>query len=136
MALLAVLFAVSGATHLVRPELFKPLMPAWVPAHDEVILGSGLAELACTAGLLVPATRRSAGLASAALLVAVFPGNLKMALDSTRTGSTRSRMVSLGRLPLQLPLIRVALRAGLGRPRRPVAVVANRFPSCRMPWVA
>lgn len=116
VALLAVLFAVSGVTHLVKPELFKPLMPSWVPAHDEVILGSGLAELACAAGLMVPATRRPAGLASAALLAAVFPGNLKMALDSTRTGSTRSTVVSLARLPLQWPMIRTALRAGLADP--------------------
>lgn len=118
VALLAVLFVVSGVTHLVRPELFKPLMPSWVPAHDEVILGSGLAELACAAGLMVPATRRPAGLASAALLAAVFPGNLKMALDATRTGSVRATVVSLARLPLQWPMIRTALGAGRTDPSR------------------
>ena len=40
------MFAVSGTIHLVRPQTYEPLMPSWVPAHREVILGSGVAELA------------------------------------------------------------------------------------------
>jgi uncharacterized membrane protein len=111
VALLAGIFTVSGVVHLVRPELYEPLMPSWVPAHREVIYGSGVAELICAAGLLHPRTRRAAGYASAALLVAVFPGNLKMADDSRRTRSTRFKVLAFGRLPLQLPMIRAALRA-------------------------
>ncbi|WP_121252373.1 DoxX family protein [Nocardioides ferulae] len=108
---LAALFTTSGTIHLVRPQVFEPLMPAWVPAHREVILGSGVAELACAAGLAAPRTRRAAGWASAALLLAVYPGNVKMAADASRTRSTRFKAIAYGRLPLQLPMIRVALRA-------------------------
>jgi uncharacterized membrane protein len=114
VALLAGLFTVSGVAHLVKPEIFRPLMPSWVPAHDEVILGSGVAELACAAGLMVPVTRRPAGLVSAGLLLAVFPGNVTMAVRSTRTRSTRFKVLAFGRLPLQWPLIRSALRAARG----------------------
>jgi uncharacterized membrane protein len=109
--LLAGIFAVSGTVHLVKPEVYEPLMPSFVPRHREVILGSGVAELACAAGLLHPRTRRAAGWASAALLVAVFPGNLKMADDARRSRNTRFRAIAYGRLPLQLPMIRTALRA-------------------------
>ena len=110
------IFAVSGVVHLVRPQVYEPLMPAWVPRHREVILGSGVAELACAAGLALPATRRTAGWASAALLVGVFPGNVKMALDAQRSRreSSRAKVVRTGtllRLPLQWPMIRIALRA-------------------------
>jgi uncharacterized membrane protein len=105
-------FTVSGIVHLVRPRTFEPLMPRWLPAHREVIYASGVLELACAAGLLVPATRRAAGLTSAAVLVGVFPGNLKMAVDASRTRSRRFKAIAYGRLPLQLPLIRGALRAG------------------------
>jgi uncharacterized membrane protein len=108
---LAGLFAVSGVVHLVKPEFYEPLMPAWVPAHREVIWGSGVAELACAAGLLHPRTRSLSGWASAALLVAVYPGNVKMAVDSTHTRNTRFKAISFARLPLQLPMIRAALRA-------------------------
>jgi uncharacterized membrane protein len=110
------IFAGSGVVHLVRPQVYEPLMPAWVPRHREVILGSGVAELACAAGLALPATRRTAGWASAALLVGVFPGNVKMALDAQRSRreSSRAKVVRTGtllRLPLQWPMIRIALRA-------------------------
>jgi uncharacterized membrane protein len=105
-------FLTSGMIHLVRPQTFEPLMPSWVPAHREVILGSGVAELACAAGLAVPRTRRLAGLAGAALLLGVFPGNVKMAQDAVRSTNTGLKVAAFARLPLQLPMIRAAWRAG------------------------
>ena len=104
-------FLASGTVHLVRPQTFEPLMPAAVPAHREVIYASGVAELVCAVGLLHPRTRRLAGLASAAVLVGVFPGNLKMAVDAMKTNNTGFKAAALARLPLQLPLIRASLRA-------------------------
>jgi uncharacterized membrane protein len=111
---LAGLFAVSGVVHLVMPAFYEPLMPSWVPAHREVILGSGVAELACAAGLVHPRSRRAAGWASVALLVGVYPGNLKMAADALQSRSVRFKAVALARLPLQLPLVRSALKAARG----------------------
>jgi len=108
--LLAAIFTTSGVIHLVKPAVYEPLMPRFVPRHREVILGSGVAELACAAGLVHPRTRRTAGWASAVLLVGVFPGNLKMADDARRSGNRRFRAIAYGRLPLQLPMIRIALR--------------------------
>ncbi|MBO9520234.1 MAG: hypothetical protein J7518_01750 [Nocardioidaceae bacterium] len=105
-------FLVSGTVHLVKPEVYEPLMPSWVPAHREVIVGSGIAELLCAAGLMLRPTRQLAGLASAALLVGVFPGNVKMAVDASRTSNRPFKAAALARLPLQLPMIRAALRAG------------------------
>ena len=105
-------FTVSGTVHLVKPEVFEPLMPDFLPAHRELIIGSGIAELACAVGLVVPRTRRVAGLASAALLLRVFPGNVKMADDARRSGNRALQAAAYARLPLQAPLIRAALRAG------------------------
>lgn len=105
-------FLVSGTVHLVKPEVYEPLMPSWVPAHREVILASGVAELICAAGLLLPQTRRLAGLAGAALLVCVYPGNVKMAVDAAHTRNTPYKAAAFARLPLQLPMIRGAWRAG------------------------
>ncbi|MDT9593852.1 DoxX family protein [Nocardioides zeae] len=108
---LAAAFAVSGVVHLVRPRTFEPLMPARLPAHTALIKGSGVAELVCAAGLLHPRTRRAAGLASAALLVGVFPGNVTMAWRARRSRNAAYRWGTVARLPLQVPLVRVALRA-------------------------
>src|SRR6059058_4469381 len=88
-------FLASGTVHLLRPATFLPLMPRLVPAHREVIYASGVAELLCAAGLLHPRTRRMAGRASAALLVGVFPGNLKMALDARGSHNRAYRAVTL-----------------------------------------
>lgn len=115
---LAALFLVSGTTHLVRPQVFEPLIPRALPASREMVYASGVAELACAAGLLHPRTRRVAGWASAALLLVVFPGNVQMSVGYGKRAARRHDAASqtafaatLARLPLQLPLIRAALRA-------------------------
>jgi uncharacterized membrane protein len=112
--LLALGFAASGTVHLVKPDVYEPIMPSWVPAHREVILGSGVAELACAAGLAIPATRKAAGWASVLLLLGVYPANIKMAVDATKTSNTGFKAAAFARLPMQLPMIRAALRAARG----------------------
>lgn len=108
----ATAFTVSGVIHLVRPQTFAPAMPPWLPKHRELIIGSGVAELACAAGLAVPATRGVAGKASALLLVGVFPGNVQMALDAQKGSNTAVKAAMLARLPLQWPMIRATWNAG------------------------
>lgn len=113
-------FAVSGTVHLVRPQVFEPTIPRALPAPRALVVWSGVAELACAAGLLHPRTRRLAGPAAAALLVAVYPANVQMAVDAVRAvrrrrtpARTVRAVVTLARLPLQWPL--VVRAAGAGR---------------------
>ena len=108
---LSAIFVTSGIVHLVRPETYEPIMPKVVPAHREVILASGVLELVCAAGLLHPATRRIAGWASLGVLLGVYPANFKMAGDAMQTDNQQFKAVAIGRLPMQLPLIRAALKA-------------------------
>lgn len=103
-------FVVSGTVHIVRPKTFDPLMPEWLPAHQEIVVGSGVAELACAAAVVYPKTRRVGALASAALLAGVFPGNLEMARGALKTANTPYKIGTLARLPLQWPMIRAMLR--------------------------
>jgi uncharacterized membrane protein len=111
LKVLAGAFVTSGLVHLVRPETFEAIMPKVVPAHREVIYASGVAELVCAAGLLHPRTRKLAGWGSLAVLLAVYPANLKMAGDALQTHDPKFKAAALARLPLQLPMIRAALRA-------------------------
>jgi uncharacterized membrane protein len=108
---LAVLFGVLGSLHFVKPEPFERIVPRALPRKKELVYASGVAELACAAGLLHPRTRRAAGVVSTALLVAVFPANVQMAMDLNRKGSRTARAIAFARLPLQIPLIRAAVRA-------------------------
>ncbi len=48
------------------------------------MLGSGVLEIALGAMMLHPRTRRLGGRASVALLAAVFPANVQMAMDVVR----------------------------------------------------
>jgi uncharacterized membrane protein len=117
VAALAALFATSGALHLVRPERFERIVPKSLPARRVLVHASGIVELACAAGLLHPRTRRAAGWTSAGLLVAVFPANISMALQARCSGSPY-RLATIARLPLQLPMIRAALKVAHGRQLR------------------
>ncbi|HEY1650595.1 MAG TPA: hypothetical protein VGG09_01815 [Acidimicrobiales bacterium] len=115
---LAAAFAASGLVHLVRPQVFAAIMPRAIPErhHTNLIYVSGLAELACAVGLV----RRSrwAPDASVAVLAAVFPANVQMALDAgsgRNSGPADSPALAWGRLPLQLVMIWAALQA---RPER------------------
>lgn len=105
-------FVVSGVVHLVKPQVFEPLIPEELPGSArDWVLWSGVAELACAAGMLHPRTRKTAAYGSVALLAGVFPGNAKMALDAQRTSNQAYKAATLARLPLQWPMIRGMLKA-------------------------
>jgi uncharacterized membrane protein len=111
---LAALFATSGTLHFTHPRVFERIVPRVLPRRHELVLVSGAAELVCAAGLLHPRTRGAAGWASVALLLAVFPANVSMAVDARRSRSAAYRAGTLVRLPLQVPLVRTAWRAARG----------------------
>lgn len=105
--------AVSGVVHLVRPRVFDAVVPRGLPGSARGwVLVSGVAELACAAATVWPPTRAVGGLASAALMVAVFPGNVQMARDAR---GPRARVITLLRLPLQVPLVQWGLHAARAR---------------------
>lgn len=112
-------FVISGTLHLLRPEPFEAMVPQLLPARRALVYVSGVAEIACAVGLLMPSTRRVAGVASAGLLAGVFPANVTMARQAKRgydlapvDGKRRGYLAAtLIRLPLQWPMIRTALRA-------------------------
>jgi uncharacterized membrane protein len=109
---LAGLFLMAGTIHLLNPALFFPAMPPWIPFHYACIVISGVCELLGAIGLLmpVPALRRAAAWSLTALLVAVFPANIHMALAHVQIhGFPRHVWVEWARLPLQPMLIWGAL---------------------------
>ncbi len=116
---LAAVFLTSGVMHLVRPEPFQAMVPSSLPARRLLVYVSGAAEIVCGLGLFNRATRPVAGLASAVLLVAVFPANVTMAGQAKRRFDRDPRnaqrrgylAATVARLPMQWPMIRTALRA-------------------------
>ena len=108
--LLAVFFTAAGALHFLRPGMYEEIMPDYVPAHHELVLASGAAEIAGALGVIAPQTRRLAGFWLAATLVAVFPANVHMALHPDRYPGLSPALL-WGRLALQPLAIWWALAA-------------------------
>jgi uncharacterized membrane protein len=109
---LAALFVGSGLIHLMCPRIYLPIMPPVLPHPVELILVSGVAEIAGGAGLLFPPTRRAARYGLIALLVAVFPANIQMAINGVTDGATPFVLaLLLVRLPLQPLLIWLVYRS-------------------------
>ena len=100
---LALLFVLAGVWHFVHPATYLAIMPPQLPQPQALVYASGFFEILGGLGLLWPRTRRLAGWGLLALLVAVFPANVYMALVHARLGIPG--WVAWGRLPLQLPLL-------------------------------
>lgn len=98
---LAVFFVAAGINHFVTPELYLGMMPPWLPAPRAANAISGAAEILGGLGVLLPATRRLAGWGLLALLIAVFPANVHVALEGKMPGTSFSPTVLWLRLPFQ-----------------------------------
>lgn len=99
------LFTGAGILHFVKPEPFDSLIPQQLPGSARAwTFGSGVAELGTAALLASPKTRKAGGLATAALMAAVWPGNMYMTY-LWRKKPWYLQLISYGRLPLQIPLI-------------------------------
>jgi uncharacterized membrane protein len=105
--LLAGFFTVAGVMHFVRTREYEAIMPPQLPMHREVVLASGVAEIAGGIAVLHPRTRPLARWWLLGLLAAVFPANVYMALhpgEVARRGVAADRLppwVLWARLPLQ-----------------------------------
>lgn len=106
---LAALLISSGALHLVKPEVYLPMMPPYLPAHLPLVYLSGVFEILGGAGLLIPQLRRWAGLGVIALLIAIFPANIHIVMnDVPIAGHDVPLWGHLLRLPLQGVMIWMA----------------------------
>jgi uncharacterized membrane protein len=97
-------FVAAGANHFVNPRFYRAIMPDYLPAHDELVAASGVAEMLGGVALMHPRTRRFGAWWLVATLIAVFPAHLHMALHPERYGKL-SPAALYARLPFQLVFI-------------------------------
>ena len=102
--LLALIFLVAGPLHFIFTPTYARIMPPWLPAHILLVQISGIFEILGGIGLLVPSTQRFSAWGLIALLVAVSPANIQMALDHAQWPHIPAWLLWM-RVPLQLPLI-------------------------------
>ncbi|MDG2501434.1 MAG: DoxX family protein [Porticoccaceae bacterium] len=78
---LAVFFINIGVDHFVNPDFYLNIMPDYLPLHLEAVYISGFFEIVGGVCVLIPRLRSAAGWGLVALLIAVYPANIYMALN-------------------------------------------------------
>jgi len=107
---LAGLLVVAGVAHFVIPRFYDAVVPTILPFTPRTwVLASGGVELACAALVANRRSRPIGAAVAAVLFVAVFPANVKMAIDWSHQGRLKA-VLGIARLPLQVPLVYWALR--------------------------
>jgi uncharacterized membrane protein len=103
--LLAAFFTFAGTMHFVIPRSYEAIMPPSLPRHREAVIVSGLAEIAGGLAVIPRHSRHFARWWLLALLVAVFPANVHMALNPEQVRGLDldrvPRWALWARLPLQ-----------------------------------
>jgi uncharacterized membrane protein len=111
--MLGALLGGSGVLHLVRPRTYEWLVPPELGSARAWVTATGVAELGIAALLATPRTRSAGGWAAAGLLTGFLPAHLHT--FRVIPNKPLPMTVAAVRLPLQIPLVLVALRVARSR---------------------
>ncbi len=106
---LAGFFSFAGAMHFVVPRSYEAIMPPSLPKHREAVVVSGVAEILGGAAMLSPRTQRFGRWWLLALLVAVFPANVHMAINPEQVRGLDLQRIPRWALWARLPLQPLAM---------------------------
>ena len=116
--ILGIFFINVGIGHFLDPEWFEPIVPTILGDATFWVLVTGVMEVVLGFGLIIPRTRKYAGLFMAIFLIGVYWANLNMWINNVPLeGKTFENKWHVLRLMAQLLMISVALWVGnwLGR---------------------
>jgi uncharacterized membrane protein len=117
--LFGLVFIAAGILHFIRPAMFAAIVPPYLPWPAALVAISGAAEILLGAMLLYERSARAAAWGLILLLLAVYPANVHMAINSHLFPSLSPTALWV-RLPLQFVLIGIAFwftRRGSRSPR-------------------
>jgi uncharacterized membrane protein len=117
----ALFFIGAGANHFRSPGFYQQIIPPSFPSPHALVVISGVAEIAGGGGLLVRRLRPAAAWGLIALLIAVFPANLYMAIHGDKFADLHlPTWLFVARLPLQAVFIAWVWFVGLARSKTTV----------------
>ena len=99
-----ILYLLAGSNHFINPAMYLTIMPAYIGWHAALVFISGVFEMILALLLLPISSRRLAAWGIIALLIAVFPANIQMAINYNNEAHPGFWLAAL-RLPLQVLLI-------------------------------
>jgi uncharacterized membrane protein len=100
-------FLFGGVAHFSLTEVEMRIVPPVIPWPRATVLISGVLELLGAIGILIPATRRAAGIGLFLLTIAVTPANVYMLQHAELFNVPRWALIV--RLPFQVVLLALIL---------------------------
>jgi len=112
-------FFIGGIAHFTATVIEMRIVPPAIPWPKAAVLVSGVFELLGAAGILIPVTRRAAGIGLFILTIAVTPANIYMLQHAELFNVPRWALIV--RLPFQLALLALILWCTKAETRTPNA---------------
>ena len=117
-----IFFIYVGVLHFADTAWFEPIVPPWLGFPTFWVILSGIFEITVGFGLLISKTRQHAALASALLLLAVYPANLYMWIYNVELGdgTTLTPSGHIFRLLFQIAGVLLSIWIYKSAPKRPL----------------
>ena len=100
-------FTIGGVAHFVLTDAEMRIVPPFIPWPRAAVLVSGVFELLGAVGILIPVSRRAAGIGLFLLTIAVTPANVYMLQHAEAFSVPRWALIL--RLPFQVALLAMIL---------------------------
>ena len=100
-------FLLGGVAHFSITEAEMSIVPPYIPWPRAAVLISGVFELLGALGIVIPITRRAAGIGLFLLTIAVTPANVYMLQHAELFNVPRWALIA--RLPFQVALLALIL---------------------------
>jgi uncharacterized membrane protein len=97
-------FVAAGLNHFIHTDFYLKIMPPYLPWHLFLVYVTGFFEATLGAALLIKRSARAAAWGLLALLVAVYPANIHMALNPHLYPEYNQALLWV-RLPIQIVLM-------------------------------
>jgi len=102
--LMAATYIIAGLMHFIKPEMYRRILPGYLPGHKLLVTLSGLAEIVLGVALCFSATKNFAVYSTIGMLTFFLPVHFHMLFDKNASMGLPKWML-IWRIPLQFGLM-------------------------------
>lgn len=102
--LIGVLFILAGMNHFRKPKMYERIMPPYIPAHNTMVLLSGITEMILGFMIMNKNTQEIAAWGIIAMMIIFLPVHIYM-LQNEKAAMKLPKWALILRLPLQFGII-------------------------------
>ena len=102
--LMGVVFVLAGMNHFRKPKMYERIMPPYIPAHNTMVLLSGIAEMILGFMIMNKNTQEIAAWGIIAMMIIFLPVHIYM-LQNEKAAMKLPKWALILRIPLQFGII-------------------------------